>query len=172
MLIGTAELKIFNDHFGKRMDKFVSILTRCIIKDNFKFSPINWKKDQGLHVISFTEIVLYQLYCCNAYITFLVISRYVTSLTYCEDPEVIISGSGVSINILRVTYTGRIDITLQRQSVHCSEILWFNQITLVYLSEYKTRQEMKHIYRVVQSEIHIQSPREKHWSVVEWETNQ
>ena len=32
MLSGTAEFKIFNDHFGKGMDK-VSILTRCIIID-------------------------------------------------------------------------------------------------------------------------------------------
>ena len=62
----------------------------------------------------------------------MVISRYVTSLTYCEDPEVIISGSGVSIDLLRVTYTGRIDITVQRQSVYCSEILWFKSLLPIY----------------------------------------
>ena len=91
MLSGTAEFKIFNDHFGKGMDK-VSILTRCIIID---------KSEERLGstcYFIYRDSPLNQLYCCNAYITFLVISRYVTSLTYCEDPEVIISGSGVSIN--------------------------------------------------------------------------
>lgn len=65
-------------------------------------------------------------------LTIFVISRYVPSLTYCEDPEVIISGSGVSIDLLRVTYTGRIDITVQRQSVYCSEILWFKSLLPIY----------------------------------------